>query len=193
MGDTREGLRQPVERFDIVHPGGFRKLHLTSNPGPGSDDTDTADAHWSRPPSPASRGSMADVSPPEPSSPSRTKSPFPSRSPTATCCSRDRSHSAFADHAAKPKMLGASIHAPSPHPTGQIPHKDQCAWPSQMAGTSGYTRRSKFEVQISRSKRVIDNTLRSCGHPQRKTEARIAVKALNRMNELGRPMSVRVA
>jgi len=59
--------------------------------------------------------------------------------------------------------------------------------------TSGYTRRSKFEVQISRSKRLIDNTLRPCGHPQRKTEAKIAVKALNRMNELGRPISVRVA
>jgi Transposase DDE domain len=59
--------------------------------------------------------------------------------------------------------------------------------------TSGYTRRSKVEVQISRYKRVIGDTLRSRGHPQRKTEAKIAVKALNRMNELGRPISVRVA
>jgi hypothetical protein len=53
--------------------------------------------------------------------------------------------------------------------------------------------RSKVEVQISRYERVIGDTLRSCGHPQRKTEARIAVKALNRMNEPGRPISVRVA
>jgi len=57
---------------------------LRAGEWPGSDDTDTADAYWSRPPSPASRGSMADVSPPEPSAPSRTKSPFTSRSPTAT-------------------------------------------------------------------------------------------------------------
>jgi hypothetical protein len=48
-------------------------------------------------------------------------------------------------------------------------------------------------VQISRYKRVISDTLRSRGHPQCKTEAKIAVKALNRMNELGRPISVRVA
>jgi hypothetical protein len=39
----------------------------------------------------------------------------------------------------------------------------------------------------------LRDTLRSRGHPQRKTEARLAVKALNRMNELGRPISVRVA
>ena len=84
---------------------------LRAGEWPGSDDTDTADAYWSRPPSPASRGSMADVSPPEPSAPSRTKSPFTSRSPTATCCSRDRSHSAFADHAAKPRCrVSPSMH-----------------------------------------------------------------------------------
>jgi hypothetical protein len=48
-------------------------------------------------------------------------------------------------------------------------------------------------VQISRYKRVVGDTLRSRGHTQRKTEARLAVKALNRMNELGRPISVRIA
>ena len=59
--------------------------------------------------------------------------------------------------------------------------------------TSRYTRRSKVEVQISRYKRVIGDTLRSRGHPQRKTEAGIAVKALSRMNEPGWSISVRVA
>jgi hypothetical protein len=48
-------------------------------------------------------------------------------------------------------------------------------------------------MQISRCKRVIGDTLRSRGHLQRKTEAGIAVKALSRMNEPGRPISVRVA
>ena len=45
-------------------------------------------------------------------------------------------------------------------------------------------------MQISRCKRVIGDTLRSRGHLQRKTEAGIAVKALSRMNEPGRPISV---
>ncbi len=47
-------------------------------------------------------------------------------------------------------------------------------------------------MQISRYKRVIGDTLRSRGHPQRKTEAGIAVKALSRMNKLDRPILVRV-
>ena len=64
---------------------------------------------------------------------------------------------------------------------------------SKWQQRSGYTRRSKVEVQISRYKRVIGDTLRSRGHPQRKTDARTAVKALSRMNEPGRPISVRVA
>jgi hypothetical protein len=59
--------------------------------------------------------------------------------------------------------------------------------------TSGYMRRPNVEVQISRYKRVIGDTPRSRGHPQRKTEAGIAVKALSRMNEQGWPISVRVA
>ena len=63
---------------------------------------------------------------------------------------------------------------------------------SKWQETSGSTRRSKVEVQISRYKRIIGDTLRSRGHPQRKTEARTAVKALSRMNELGWPISVRV-
>jgi hypothetical protein len=46
---------------------------------------------------------------------------------------------------------------------------------------------------ISRYKRVTGDTLRSRGHPQRNTEARTAVKALNCMNEPGWPNSVRVA
>jgi hypothetical protein len=48
-------------------------------------------------------------------------------------------------------------------------------------------------MQISRCKRVIGDTLRSRGHPLRKTEAGIAVKALSRMNEPGWSISVRVA
>ncbi len=59
--------------------------------------------------------------------------------------------------------------------------------------TSGYTRRALVEAAISRMKRVIGNALRSRTDQRRRTEVAIAVNALNRILELGRPVSVRVA
>jgi hypothetical protein len=58
---------------------------------------------------------------------------------------------------------------------------------------SGYTRRALVESAISRFKRVIGDGLRSRTEHRRATEAAIAVQALNRMLELGRPKSVRIA
>jgi hypothetical protein len=58
---------------------------------------------------------------------------------------------------------------------------------------SGYTRRALVEAAISRLKRVIGNGLRSRTDRRRATEIAIAVHALNRMLELGRPKSVRIA
>jgi hypothetical protein len=58
---------------------------------------------------------------------------------------------------------------------------------------SGYTRRSLVEAAISRLKRVIGGALRSRTDRRRTTEVAIAVQALNRMLELGRPKSVRIA
>ena len=57
---------------------------------------------------------------------------------------------------------------------------------------SGYTRRALVEAAISRLKRVIGNGLRSRTEHRRATEVAIAVHALNRMLELGRPKSVRI-
>jgi hypothetical protein len=59
--------------------------------------------------------------------------------------------------------------------------------------TSGYTRRALVEAAISRLKRVIGDALRSRTELRRATEAAIAVHALNRMLQLGRPKSVRIA
>ena len=59
--------------------------------------------------------------------------------------------------------------------------------------TSGYTRRALVETAISRFKRVIGDALRSRTDRRRTTEVAIAVHALNRMLELGRPKSVRIA
>ena len=58
---------------------------------------------------------------------------------------------------------------------------------------SGYTRRSRAEAAISRFKQVIGDGLRSRTDPHRATEVDVAVHALNRMLELGRPISVRIA
>ena len=58
---------------------------------------------------------------------------------------------------------------------------------------SGYTRRALAETAISRLKRVIGDALRSRTDGRRAAEVAIAISALNRMLELGRPESVRVA
>jgi hypothetical protein len=58
---------------------------------------------------------------------------------------------------------------------------------------SGYTRRALVESAIGRLKRVIGGALRSRTDRRRTTEVAIAVQALNRMLELGRPKSVRIA
>jgi len=58
---------------------------------------------------------------------------------------------------------------------------------------SGYTRRARAEAAISRFKQVIGGGLRSPTDQRRATEVDVAVHALNRMLELGRPISVRIA
>jgi len=58
---------------------------------------------------------------------------------------------------------------------------------------SGYTRWALVETAISRFKKVIGDALRSRTNGRRATEVGIAISALNRMLELGRPECVRVA
>ena len=58
---------------------------------------------------------------------------------------------------------------------------------------SGYTRRALAESAISRLKRVMGDALRSRTDQRRMTETAIAIHALSRMLELGRPKSVRIA
>ena len=59
--------------------------------------------------------------------------------------------------------------------------------------SSGYTTRAKAEAAIGRFKQVIGDGLRSRTDDLRATEVDIAVHALNRMSELGRPSYVRTA
>ena len=58
---------------------------------------------------------------------------------------------------------------------------------------TGYHRRALAEAAVSRYKRVIGDALRSRTDDRQATEVAIAVRALNRMLELGRPKSVRIA
>ena len=59
--------------------------------------------------------------------------------------------------------------------------------------TSGYMKRARAEAAIGRFKQVIGDGLRSRTDGRRATEVDVAVYALNRMLELGRPISVRIA
>jgi hypothetical protein len=59
--------------------------------------------------------------------------------------------------------------------------------------SSGYTTRARAEAAIGRFKQVIGDGLRSRTDERRETEVDIAVHALNRMVELGRPSYVRTA
>ena len=57
----------------------------------------------------------------------------------------------------------------------------------------GHTKRARAEAAVGRFKQVIGDGLRSHTEGRRATEVDVAVHALNRMLELGRPISVRIA
>jgi ribonuclease HII len=70
-----------------------------------------------------------------------------------------------------------------------IAEKGRMGW--QKA--SGYNTRSRVEAAIGRYKQMIGDRLRFRKDTRQSTEVGVAVNALNRMLELGRPISVRIA
>ena len=58
---------------------------------------------------------------------------------------------------------------------------------------SGYNWRARAEAAIGRFKRVIGDGLRSRTDQRQATEMNVGVAVLNRMLELGRPKSIRIA
>ena len=58
---------------------------------------------------------------------------------------------------------------------------------------SGYTKRARAEATIGRFKRVIGDGLHARTDQRQATEMKVGVAVLNRMLELGRPKSVRIA
>ena len=79
-------------------------------------------------------------------------------------------------------------------PTQRDRHVDNIARHGRMGWQtrSGYNFRALVEADIGRFKRVIGDGLRSRTDGRRATEVAIAVAALNRMLELGRPEYVRI-
>jgi hypothetical protein len=70
-----------------------------------------------------------------------------------------------------------------------IADKGRMAWQR----TSVYNKRAQVEGQIARFKQVIGDALRFHTDEAQASEIAIAVAVLNRMVDLGRPNSVRVA
>ena len=80
-------------------------------------------------------------------------------------------------------------------PTQRDRHLRHIAEHGRMAWqkASGYTRRARAEAAIGRWKQVIGDGLRAHADQRRATEVDVAVHALNRMLEFGRPSYVRTA
>jgi len=70
----------------------------------------------------------------------------------------------------------------------RIAEKGRMGWQK----VSGYNKRSRVEAAIGRYKRVLGDGLRFRKDKRRTTEVAVAVHVLNRMLELGRPISVRM-
>src|SRR5918995_1159124 len=79
-------------------------------------------------------------------------------------------------------------------PTQRDRHLQHIAEHGRMAWqkASGYTERARAEAAIGRWKQVIGDGLRARTDQRRATEVNVAVHALNRMLEFGRPNYVRV-
>lgn len=111
---------------------------------------------------------------------------------------RDLLANRFGDHAdiiiPPPKNAVASPDAAT-HPTlrdrdiGEIAQRGRLAWQK----STGYNQRSRIETQMGRWKTVIGPKLQARTLDNQKTEARIGVRVLNRMTELGRPIFERIA
>ncbi|CAN7550796.1 hypothetical protein [Caballeronia sp. LjRoot31] len=57
---------------------------------------------------------------------------------------------------------------------------------------TGYNLRNYAELAIQRYKRIFGNTMKARALPQQKTEAWFSASALNRMTNLGMPVSVKI-
>ena len=94
-----------------------------------------------------------------------------------------------------PRSTAVPSEAAETAPTQRDSHLRAIAEHGRLAwqAASGHTRHARAETAMSRFKRVIGDALRSHTDECRATEVEVAVHALNRMLDLGRPNSVRIA
>ena len=69
-----------------------------------------------------------------------------------------------------------------------IAQEERIAWQRK----TGYNLRSHVELAMQRYKRAFGNLMKARALPQQKTEAGISASALNRMTNLGMPVSVKI-
>jgi hypothetical protein len=93
-----------------------------------------------------------------------------------------------------PRSTAVPSSAAETAPTQRDRHLQSIARHGRMnwQKSSGYNDRALVEADISRYKRVIGDALRSRTDNRRNIDVAIAVRALNRMLELGRPEYVRI-
>ena len=114
---------------------------------------------------------------------------------------QDRVYAGVAERHAKaaviipPRATAVPSDTAGTAPTQRDRHLEHIAEHGRMAWqrASGYTTRARAEAAIGRFKQVIGDGLRSRTDDRRATEVDIAVHALNRMSELGRPNYARTA
>jgi hypothetical protein len=103
-------------------------------------------------------------------------------------------HHPEADGIIPPRSTAVQSDGVQTTPTQRDRHLQSIAEHGRMGWqkASGYNQRALVESAIGRLKRVIGDALRSRTDRRCTTEIAIAVHALNRMLELGRPKSVRI-
>jgi Transposase DDE domain len=94
-----------------------------------------------------------------------------------------------------PRSTAVPSETAETEPTQRDRHLQRIAEKGRMGWqkASGYNTRSRVEAAIGRYKQVIGDGLRFRKDGRRATEVGVAVRLLNQMPELGRPISVRIA
>ena len=85
-------------------------------------------------------------------------------------------------------MLSGAGNTQREHHIQVIAQQGRLAWQR----ITGYSLRNYAELAMQRYKRIFGNTMRVRALPQQKTEAWSRVSALDRMTNLGMPVSVKV-
>jgi hypothetical protein len=91
-----------------------------------------------------------------------------------------------------PRATAVPTETAATEPTQRDRHLQSIAGPGWQK-MSGYNKRSRVEATIGRYKQVIGDGLRFRQDDRRATEVTVAVHVMNRMLELGRPLSIRIA